>query len=93
MGRAVVKNPSPLAHLPLLARTAPIPDKQGWVSGAQTSLPLAARLLSWHSSNSDRCTSDVASLYVSLPRAYLHTRDFIFRFCVCVFYLCVTANL
>lgn len=31
MGRAVVKSPSPLAHLPLLARTAPIPDNQ-WSS-------------------------------------------------------------
>lgn len=88
MGRGAVKNPSPSVHFPPLARTAPAPGNQGWVGGARTSLPLAASLLSWHSASSNQCTYDVASLYLSLPPAYLHTCDFIFRFYVCVF-LCV----
>lgn len=71
MGRAVLRNAKPLGSRPSAPTHSPFPGNQGWVEGAWTLLLLAGRLLSWHSSSSNQCTSDADSYF--LPPASLHT--------------------
>lgn len=70
MGRAVVKNPSPLASpLRFQAQLHSPGIRDGWVGLGRVAL--GCLTLHWHSTNSNQCAYDAACLF--LPAACLYT--------------------
>lgn len=77
---------------PSCAHPVSLPGNQGWVGGAPTQWPSAARLSPGTHPIQVSAPMMLPCLYFYLPRASLRTCDFMYRFKHVCFYICVTVD-